>query len=79
MIVPFGSIPKEVLDFLQIELARRFGSDVRIAGTEPLPRGEFNKSPLGRGLRDGFVHCLTKNIEILKHLINAYGDNPPAL
>jgi len=42
LIAPFGSIPKEVLDFLQIELARRFGSDVRIAETEPVPQYAFN-------------------------------------
>ena len=30
----------------------------------PLPRGEFDNYPLGRGLRGGFVYCLTKNIEI---------------
>ena len=32
----------------------------------PLPRGELLNSPLGRG-RGGFVHRLTKNIEIPKH------------
>ena len=37
LIVPFGTIRKEVLVFLQNELIRTFGFDVRIAREEPIP------------------------------------------
>ena len=42
LIVPFGLIPKEVLDFLQVELARRLGFDVRINKAETVPQYAFN-------------------------------------
>lgn len=41
-IVPFGPIPKEVLNFLQIELARRFGFHIRINKTDALPQYAFD-------------------------------------
>ncbi len=42
LIVPFGAIRKEVLVFLQNELIRTFGFDVRIAREEPVPQYAFN-------------------------------------
>ena len=42
LIVPFGTIRKEVLVFLQNELSRTFGFDVRIAREEPIPQYAFN-------------------------------------
>ncbi|MEP9411705.1 MAG: archaemetzincin family Zn-dependent metalloprotease [Candidatus Brocadia sp.] len=41
-ILPFGQIPKEVLDFLQIELTRRLGFHVRVNKADPLPQYAFN-------------------------------------
>ncbi|MFN3531438.1 MAG: archaemetzincin family Zn-dependent metalloprotease [Candidatus Brocadia sp.] len=41
-IVPFGQIPKEVLNFLQIELARRFAFHIRINNAGTLPQYAFN-------------------------------------
>ncbi|MHC4322077.1 MAG: archaemetzincin family Zn-dependent metalloprotease [Planctomycetota bacterium] len=42
LIVPFGSVRKEILDFLQIELARRLGILVRVAGIKPIPKNVYN-------------------------------------
>ena len=42
LIVPFGTIQKEVLVFLQDELIRTFGFDVRIAREEPIPQYAFD-------------------------------------
>ena len=42
LIVPFGSIQREVLDFLQGELARRFSFNVKVTGAEPIPQYAFN-------------------------------------
>lgn len=42
LIVPFGSIPGEILEYLHIELTRTFGFDVKIAKTEPVPQYAFN-------------------------------------
>ena len=41
-IVPFGVIPKELVEFLREELAYRFGEAVHVAGAEPLPEGAFD-------------------------------------
>ena len=42
LIVPFGTIRKEVLVFLQNELIRTLGFDVRIAREEHIPQYAFN-------------------------------------
>ena len=42
LIVPFGTIRKEVLVFLQNELIRTFGFDIRIAREEPIPQYAFD-------------------------------------
>ena len=42
LIVPFGNIRKEVLVFLQNELIRTFGFDIRIAREEPIPQYAFD-------------------------------------
>ena len=42
LIVPFDSIRKEVLVFLQNELIRTFGFDIRIAREEPIPQYAFD-------------------------------------
>lgn len=41
-IVPFGEIPKTLLDFLREELGYRFGEEVGVLGMEPLPEGAFD-------------------------------------
>ncbi|MGQ3684040.1 MAG: archaemetzincin family Zn-dependent metalloprotease [Candidatus Loosdrechtia sp.] len=41
-IIPFGSIPKNVSDHLQVELSGRFGLKVRIGKVQPVPRYAFN-------------------------------------
>lgn len=42
-IVPFGLIQKEVSVFLQCELTRRLGFDVKIHEAEPVPHYAFNQ------------------------------------
>lgn len=42
LIIPFGPVPKEILNFLQAELAKVFNLDVRIAKPEPIPQHAFN-------------------------------------
>ena len=42
MIVPVGQIPKEALNFLQMELPRWFSLDVKVARTESIPQYAFN-------------------------------------
>ncbi len=42
LIVPFGAVPKEVLECLQVELPRRFSFDIRIYKAEPIPQNAFN-------------------------------------
>jgi archaemetzincin len=43
VIVPFGDVPKTLLDFLREELGFRFGTEVRIAEGEPIPNGAFDR------------------------------------
>lgn len=43
VIVPFGEVPKTLLDFLKEELGFRFGTEVRLADTEPIPEGAFDR------------------------------------
>ncbi|MBI2472521.1 MAG: archaemetzincin family Zn-dependent metalloprotease [Planctomycetes bacterium] len=42
IIIPFGQIQREILDFLRIELAQMFSLDVKIAKTEPTPQYAFD-------------------------------------
>ena len=42
LIVPFGTIQKDILVFLQNELTRTFDFDVKIASEEPVPQYAFN-------------------------------------
>ncbi|TAJ97578.1 MAG: hypothetical protein EPO39_19150 [Candidatus Manganitrophaceae bacterium] len=42
VLVPFGAVPGDLLDFLREELAYRFGEEVRIAEAEPIPEGAFD-------------------------------------
>ncbi|MCG3114981.1 MAG: hypothetical protein LLH30_04805 [Candidatus Manganitrophus sp. SA1] len=44
VIVPFGDIPKTLLDFLTEELGFRFGTEVRVAEAEPIPEGAFDRN-----------------------------------
>lgn len=41
-IIPFGQIQKKILDFLQIELANRFGLTVRIFASQSIPQDAFD-------------------------------------
>jgi archaemetzincin len=41
-IIPFGSIPQEILDRLQVELSNKFGLTVRIFKAQPIPHYAFN-------------------------------------
>lgn len=43
VIVPFGDIPKTLLDFLREELAFRFGTEVSVADPESIPEGAFDR------------------------------------
>jgi len=42
IIIPFGQIQREILEFLRIELAQIFSFDVKIAKTEPTPQYAFD-------------------------------------
>lgn len=44
VVVPFGNVPKTLLDFLQEELGFRFGTEVRLAESEPIPEGAFDRN-----------------------------------
>ena len=42
IIIPFGQIQREILEFLRIELSQIFSLDVKIAKTEPIPQYAFD-------------------------------------
>jgi len=63
LIVPFGTIRKEVLVFLQNELIRTFGFDVRIASEEPIPQYAFN--PKRRQYHSTKILEWLKNIPVM--------------
>jgi archaemetzincin len=42
--VPFGDVPKTLLDFLSEELGFRFGTEVRLSAAEPIPEGAFDRN-----------------------------------
>ncbi|MDC4203809.1 MAG: archaemetzincin family Zn-dependent metalloprotease [Candidatus Manganitrophus sp.] len=44
VIVPFGDVPKTLLDFLREELGFRFGTEVRLSAAEPIPEGAFDRN-----------------------------------
>ena len=63
LIVPFDSIRKEVLVFLQNELIRTFGFDVRIAREEPIPQYAFD--PKRRQYHSTKILEWLKNIPVM--------------
>ena len=63
LIVPFGTIQKEVLVFLQDELIRTFGFDVRIAREEPIPQYAFD--PKRRQYHSTKILEWLKNIPVM--------------
>ena len=63
LIVPFGTIRKEVLVFLQNELIRTFGFDVRIAREEPIPQYAFD--PKRRQYHSTKILEWLKNIPVM--------------
>ena len=63
LIVPFGTIRKEVLVFLQNELIRIFGFDVRIAKEEPVPQYAFD--PKRRQYHSTKILEWLKNIPVM--------------
>jgi archaemetzincin len=63
LIVPFGTIRKEVLVFLQNELIRIFGFDVRIAREEPIPQYAFD--PKRRQYHSTKILEWLKNIPVM--------------
>ena len=63
LIVPFGTIRKEILVFLQNELIRIFGLDVRIASEEPIPQYAFD--PKRRQYHSTKILEWLKNIPVM--------------
>ena len=63
LIVPFGTIRKEVLVFLQNELIRTFGFDVRIAREEHIPQYAFD--PKRRQYHSTKILEWLKNIPVM--------------
>ncbi|HHT9144751.1 MAG TPA: archaemetzincin family Zn-dependent metalloprotease [Candidatus Wunengus sp. YC61] len=63
LIVPFGTIRKEVLVFLQNELIRTFGFDVRIAREEHIPQYAFD--PKRRQYQSTKILEWLKNIPVM--------------
>lgn len=63
LIVPFDSIREEVLVFLQNELIRTFGFDVRIAREEPIPQYAFD--PKRRQYHSTKILEWLKNIPVM--------------
>ena len=63
LIVPFCTIRKEILVFLQNELIRTFGLDVRIASKEPIPQYAFD--PKRRQYHSTKILEWLKNIPVM--------------
>ena len=63
LIVPFDSIRKDVLVFLQNELTRMFGIDVKIASEEPIPQYAFD--PKRRQYHSTKILEWLKNIPVM--------------
>ena len=63
LIVPSGTIRKEVLVFLQNELIRIFGFDVRMAREEPIPQYAFD--PKRRQYHSTKILEWLKNIPVM--------------
>ena len=63
LIVPSGTIQKEVLVFLQNELIRIFGFDVRMAREEPIPQYAFD--PKRRQYHSTKILEWLKNIPVM--------------
>ena len=63
LIVPLGSIQKEVLVFLQNELIRIFGFDIEIAREEPIPQYAFD--PKRRQYHSTKILEWLKNIPVM--------------
>jgi len=63
IIIPFGQIQREILEFLRIELSQIFSLDVKIAKTEHIPQYAFN--PKRRQYHSTKIVEWLKNIPVM--------------
>ena len=63
IIIPFGQIQRDILNFLRIELSQIFSLDVKIAKTEPIPQYAFD--PKRRQYHSTKILEWLKNIPVM--------------